>query len=129
MGAAVGNATEAARRAGYKGNDMTLGQVGAENLKKPQIREAVAARVSKDPAIATRTERQQFWTNVMQGTNGAEMKDRLKASELLGKSQADFIDRKEISGPNGGALALMSEPDLIVAAGHALERLKGDSSE
>ena len=24
---------------------------------------------------------------------GMEMKDRLKASELLGKSQADFIDR------------------------------------
>ena len=31
------NATESARRAGYKGNDVTLGAVGAENLKKPQI--------------------------------------------------------------------------------------------
>ena len=34
----TGNGTEAARRAGYKGNDVTLGQVAAENLKKPQIK-------------------------------------------------------------------------------------------
>ena len=32
-----GNATESARLAGYKGNDVTLGAVGAENLKKPLI--------------------------------------------------------------------------------------------
>ncbi len=31
------NATEAARRAGYEGNDVTLGSVGYENLRKPQI--------------------------------------------------------------------------------------------
>src|ERR1051325_3279587 len=37
IGPASGNATEAARLAGYKGNDVTLGAVGAENLKKPQI--------------------------------------------------------------------------------------------
>lgn len=43
LGEAKFNATEAARRAGYKGNDVTLGQVGAENLKKPQIAEAIAA--------------------------------------------------------------------------------------
>lgn len=31
------NATEAARRAGYQGNDATLAAVGYENLRKPQI--------------------------------------------------------------------------------------------
>lgn len=35
------NATEAARRAGYKGNDVTLGVVGYENLRKPQIRNEI----------------------------------------------------------------------------------------
>lgn len=35
------NATDAARRAGYKGNPNTLKQVGAENLAKPYIREAI----------------------------------------------------------------------------------------
>jgi phage terminase small subunit len=35
------NATEAARLAGYKGNSATLGQVGFENLNKPEIAAAI----------------------------------------------------------------------------------------
>jgi phage terminase small subunit len=41
------NATEAARRAGYKGNDVTLGAVGGENLKKPLIAALISERVEK----------------------------------------------------------------------------------
>ena len=65
--------------------------------------------------IATRQERQEFWTKVLNGTEKfeviigtgktakvveipAKMADRLKASELLGRSFADFMDRKEITG-------------------------------
>jgi hypothetical protein len=44
-------------------------------------------------AIATREERQSFWTAMMRGEEPGEPKDRLKASELLGRSQGDFIDR------------------------------------
>lgn len=36
-----GNATEAARKAGYKGNQRTLGVVGGENLRKPYIIAAI----------------------------------------------------------------------------------------
>ena len=36
-----GNATEACRKAGYKGNEKTLAQVGAENLRKPYIIRAI----------------------------------------------------------------------------------------
>lgn len=39
------NATEAARRAGYKGNDHQLGVVGSENLAKPGIRKAIDSRI------------------------------------------------------------------------------------
>lgn len=39
------NGTEAARRAGYKGNDHQLGVVGSENLAKPGIRDAVDSRL------------------------------------------------------------------------------------
>jgi hypothetical protein len=96
MGAAAGNATQAARLAGYKGNDVTLASVGAENLRKPQIAEAIANVQQADPLIATREERQQFWSAVLRGVEpGASMPDRLKASELLGKSGGDFIDRTE----------------------------------
>lgn len=41
------NATEAARAAGYKGNDNTLSSVGYENLRKPEIAAVVALRVNE----------------------------------------------------------------------------------
>jgi len=97
-----GNATDAARLAGYKGNAVTLGAVGDENLKKPRI--AAAIKVREDnrllKTIANREERQQFWTSVLRDEitdDPQNMKDRLKASELLGKSEGDFLDRTQIS--------------------------------
>lgn len=47
VGEANGNATEAARMAGYKGNDVTLGAVGAENLQKPQIKAEITKRTNR----------------------------------------------------------------------------------
>jgi len=41
------NATEAARAAGYKGNDVTLASVGYENLRKPQIAAIVSERINE----------------------------------------------------------------------------------
>jgi phage terminase small subunit len=41
------NATEAAREAGYEGNDITLASVGYENLRKPQIDAEVKARFNE----------------------------------------------------------------------------------
>ena len=34
------------------------------------------------------------------------MKERLKASELLGKSEGDFLDRHEYAGKDGGPLVV-----------------------
>ena len=94
MGQAAGNATEAAGIAGYKGNRKTLEAVGRKNLANARIRAAIDERVAEDPAIATRKERQEFWTKTMQN-NVIEMNHRLRASELLGKSQADFVEHIE----------------------------------
>ena len=44
FGEAKGNATKAARFAGYTGNDTTLASVGAENLRKPNIRSEITRR-------------------------------------------------------------------------------------
>lgn len=103
----TGNGTAAARAAGYKGTDATLAQVASENLKKPEVLEAIQARnqvpaqvreaVATAGRILSRAERQEFWTSVMMDT-GAELKDRLKASELLGKSEADFVERLQHEG-------------------------------
>jgi len=91
-----GNATDAARQAGYNGTNETLGVVGFENLRKPNVAEALRKRNEKEmkPKIANRLERQMFWTEVMQGKKEA-MISRLKASELLGRSEADFTDKQE----------------------------------
>lgn len=100
MGKAQGNATLAAKLAGYKGNDNTLGAVGKENLRKPLIAAAIKSRVDKDPAILDREQLQRFWSGVANDPD-VEMRDRIRASELLGKSQAAFVSRREISGKDG----------------------------
>lgn len=92
MGEACGNATEAARLAGYSGDDDTLSSTGYENLRKPQIQKAIDERTDDDPLVADRMDRQRFWSAVMYDAT-ASMSDRLKASTLLAKSQGDFVER------------------------------------
>jgi phage terminase small subunit len=98
-----GNATEAALQAGY--SPKTAAFIGAENLKKPKIAAALKEREDKRLAslIATREERQRFWTSMMRDEDRKEA-DRLKASELLAKSEGDFLERREITGPNGAPI-------------------------
>jgi phage terminase small subunit len=97
-----GNGTDAARKAGYKGSDNTLAQTARDLLSNPHISHLINSRQAKvlKKHIATREERQAFWTDVM-GDTAEEMSARLKASELLGKSQADFVQKVEHSGPDG----------------------------
>lgn len=90
-----GNALEAMHKAGYAKSTHTAYRV----LRNPEVAAAIRARDEQimSPLIAKREERQAFWTSVMKDEN-AEMKDRLKASELLGKSEGDFLDKVEHSG-------------------------------
>jgi len=86
-----GNATQAARAAGYKHPR----RMGSENLSKPDILAAITARETEKNAerILTRQQRQEFWSQVTRDEN-IELKDRLRASELLGKSQCDFSEKR-----------------------------------
>ena len=91
-----GNATEAARKAGYKGNNVTLGTVGAENLKKPQISAYIAERMGQQAKsrVADANEVIEFYTAVMRGEVkdqfglDASLSDRLKAGAELMKRHA-----------------------------------------
>lgn len=101
--ATCGNATEAARQAGYSAGRARV--IGSENLTKPAIQAALAELTDKvaSDRIADANERQTFWTEVMR--DKAELtKDRLKASELLGRANLDFIERHEMTGANGASL-------------------------
>ncbi|MDR0476386.1 MAG: terminase small subunit [Desulfobulbaceae bacterium] len=113
-----GNATEAAIKAGY--SQKTAAVVGAENLTKPYIAQAIQEREEKEARsrIATRQKRQEYWTKVMLDESQPIMA-RLRASELLGKSEGDFLERHEITGQNGGPvkvldMAAMSEEQLML---------------
>ena len=101
------NATDAARRAGYKHPKVQ----GAQNLSK--LNQEIAERMEqmKKDSIATQEELLQFMTAVTRGeeteklvTNAGaivevpvSMKDRIKTAELLGKSYGMFTDKKEIN--------------------------------
>lgn len=102
-----GNGAEACRIAGYKGSVQALSTQAARLLKKAEIVEAIQKRTKKSTAkvIASREERQAFWTQI-QNDGSQEMRDRLKASELLARSEGDFIERHEHTGVVGGIIYL-----------------------
>lgn len=105
--AATGNASKAAVGAGYSPKSAATNADKLLKNTKVQAYLQKIARPAQSARIATAEERQAFWTDVMYGRvkddegNLPRMSDRLKASELLGKAQADFVDRVEHSGDLG----------------------------
>ena len=96
-----GNATEAAIKAGYSKKSAPI--IGHENLRKPNIIEALKAREHNSAVytghIQSRQERQLFWSDTIIDKN-IDISARLKASELLGRSEADFIDTTRLDDVN-----------------------------
>ena len=95
----TGNGAEAARRAGYKGNNHD--RIASENLRKLEIKEYVNQK-NKELAsdrVADMQEVKELWTNILRGLkDGADMKDILKASEYIAKTNGAFLDKVEHSG-------------------------------
>lgn len=104
-----GDQEETAKVAGYS----DAKKAGHLCLKNNNICQLIKFKRDAEltPLILSRKERQEFWTKVVNGEiktktfnkDGEEvevppkMKDRLKASELLGKSEGDFLDRVSIT--------------------------------
>ena len=106
----AGNATAAALAAGY--SERSARSQGQRLLTNVDIKDAIKARETQRlaPTIASRRERQEFWTSVLRNENEA-MKDRLKAAELLGKSEGDFLERVEM--------------DMTLSPAAILEQIRG----
>lgn len=103
------NATQAAIRAGYSEN--TAQQMGAENLTKPVIAEAIQS------AMDERSERVELTADWILGKIIDDVKrnsedenysstNLLKGCELLGKHKKLFTDKHEHSGPDGKPIAM-----------------------
>lgn len=112
-----GNTIEAMQIAGYEGTPQQLENRGSELLQLPAIQDAIKERskyiASTIRTIAAREERQAVWTSIMRNEDphykpqynkegqiipedNIPIATRLKAAELLGKSEGDFIDRVDI---------------------------------
>ena len=95
----TGNATEAARRAGYKKPNVQ----GSQNLEKLSIKSYIEERmkVLGEKRIAKGEEVLQYLTKVMRGEEkdqfglDASLQDRTKAAELLGKRYRLFVEKVE----------------------------------
>jgi phage terminase small subunit len=111
MGQAKGNATEAARLAGYSGNENALSQRGFELVRNSKVSQAIEERRQACPLVMSREQLQEFWSRValgqeLDGDDVAAMRDRLKASELLARTQGAFVEKVEHSGPDGGPITV-----------------------
>lgn len=95
--AATGNATQSAIGAGY--SRKTAESIGARLLRNVKVADCLASLTAEaeKSRIATVEELREFWTATLRD-GGHEMKDRLKASDMLGKSLGVFIEKREHSG-------------------------------
>ena len=96
-----GNATEAAKRAGY--SEKSAKQIGAENMTKPYVSQYIAERQKQieDKRIADVSEVLRFFTSVMRGEIKdqfefeASLADRLSAGKELMKRYEKGDDGKK----------------------------------
>lgn len=103
------NAAEAARLAGYKGNNSDV--VGSQNLVKLSKYIADRDELLDKARVADMEEINAFWTDTMRNDT-ADIKDRLKASELRARSIGAFIERREIVGAQTITVKLLDDDDM-----------------
>ncbi len=119
-----GNASEAARQAGYspKWADRQAHELMEKN---GEIAAAIRQREKErtDALIATREERQRFWTSIMRDED-VDLRDRLRAAELLGRSEGDFIERVSLDART--EVRCDVELEAVLAADPETRRLLAD---
>lgn len=107
----TGNASEAARRAGY--SEKTARTIGQQNLAKRAIKDYISERMNNQDRerVASADEVIAFYTAVMRGEVKdqfgieASLSDRLKAGENLMR-RYDKIVPAEKAGENSGVIMM-----------------------
>ena len=103
VGAAKGNATEAARIAGYNGNDNVLGVTGHELLKHPKVAHALSVF-----RMATHT------TAIMTAEEAAERLSR------IARGDPELTEKRVVNGGPAGFVDVETPP----AFSHQIEAIK-----
>jgi phage terminase small subunit len=126
-----GNATEAARLAGYSGNDNTLATIGDENMRKHAIIEALAKRDAKSEhsdMLKSRTARRKWLVDLIEGRIeiDSELSDRLSAIDKLLRASGDYITRHQLADEHGDAIKF---PPITFVLGVVPKELEKGSIE
>ena len=120
-----GNATDAAREAGY--SPRSARSIGQRLLTFDDVREYLERRNQEISAVNTAQmeEVRQFWTATMRDEN-MKPADRLKASELLAKTYGAFLERVGVDADvkMREVMASLTEKEL-----RTLAQLDGDPWE
>lgn len=101
-------AAEAARLAGYRGNNSDV--IGSQNLVKLGKYVADRDELLDRARVADMAEINEFWSDTMRDDT-ADIKDRLKASELRARSIGAFIERREIVGAQTITVKLLDDDE------------------
>lgn len=90
------NRTQSAKIAGYSGGEPTMRKVGSDNAKNlKEIIDWMDGQASQIVAIIADLEGiYKFWGETL-GDNRVQMKDRLKASELLARALGAFAGEQD----------------------------------
>jgi len=92
LGEAECNGVKAARIAGYSGNYNTLGTSSSRMLQLPKIKAAIAKRRNRSGSRMRVKQLKEWWQAIMVDEE-ADLKSRVKCSELLGRSLGAFVER------------------------------------
>ena len=107
------------------GDRNTLAVRASQLLRMPKIIEAIEARNAEATRkrIADREELQEGWTKIFRDEN-VPLKDRMRAAELLAKSQAMFTDKILVAGKfQHEDLSRLSDEELMTVLGKSLKDL------
>ena len=102
-------ATEAARLAGYKPDNAKV--IGAQNLTKLNQYISDRDELLDRARVADMAEINAFWSDTMRNDK-ADIKDRLKASELRARSIGAFVERREIVGAQTITVKLIDDDEM-----------------
>lgn len=108
MGEALGSLADAAELAGYSGSRTALSVAGKRNIENPEVFAAIKEIEAASPLVATRDERLTFLTAIMRDKL-QKVKDRLKAADQLSKACGDYIQKMELSGPDGQPIQTLNQ--------------------
>lgn len=126
VGDARFNATDAARLAGYSGNDATLAVQGSENIRKPKILQAIKARLQDKIGDADRALAE---VASIAFDQDHEAKDRLKALHMLLRAFGAFDDKKTITHNVSEGASLMEAAAQIFGFEGGGERAPGEGDD